>query len=369
MQHILQAGLSSGMSATEGIHSKKPHKVDPGFDGFKYVLPQSFVPDLQSRQVTFRGANGDVKAPYMIWGAWAWGDTATWHWKPGELSALKEAWQLAVKAGATFIDTAQAYGSGESERICGGLFKGLPRDQFIIQTKWYVVPDNATNIFSPVKAPEKQLKQSLDRMALDYVDVYIVHGHIHASSIAQVAKGLSECVKSGMTRTVGVANYSVDDMIKMADELAKYDIPLATNQCEYHILRRLPETEGMLQACRDRGIVFQSYSSLAQGRLSGKYNSEHEPPKTYRFSSYPMKDLEPTLQVLREIATARSTSISSVALNYNMSKGVVPTVGIRNPKQAEENLQAFGWRLTDEEIQKTDSVSLEGKATKLWQQG
>lgn len=92
-----------------------------------------------------------------------------------------------------------------------------------------MVPDNATNILSPVKAPEKQLKQALERMALDYVDVYIVHGHIHASSIAQVAKGLSECVKSSMTKTVGVANYSVDDMMKTADELAKYDIPLATN--------------------------------------------------------------------------------------------------------------------------------------------
>ncbi|KAL8726131.1 MAG: hypothetical protein Q9181_006168 [Wetmoreana brouardii] len=369
MQHILQTGLSSGMSATEGIHSQKLHKVDPNFDGFKYVLPQSFVPDLKSKQVTFKGAYGDVKAPYIIWGAWAWGDEATWHWKPEELSGLKEGWQLAVKAGATFIDTAQAYGSGESERICGELFKGMPRDQFVIQTKWYVVPDNPTNLFSPSKAPAKMLKESLERMGLEYIDVYIVHGHIHTSSIAQVAKGLSECVKSGMTKTVGVANYSVDDMIKMADELAKYDIPLATNQCEYHILRRLPETEGMLQACRDRGIVFQSYSSLAQGRLTGKYTPEHEPPKTYRFSSYPMKDLEPTLNVLKEIAGARSTSVSAVALNYNMSKGVVPTVGIRSRQQVEQNLQAFGWRLTDEEIQKIDSVSLEGKATALWQQG
>lgn len=124
MQHIPQADLSSGMSATEDIHTKKAHNVDPGFDGFKYVLPQSFVPNLRSKQVTFQGANGDAKAPYIIWGTWAWGDTATWHWNPEELSALKEAWQLAVKARATFIDTAQAYGSGESERICGELLRG-----------------------------------------------------------------------------------------------------------------------------------------------------------------------------------------------------------------------------------------------------
>ena len=141
-----------------------------------------------------------------------------------------------------------------------------------------------------------------------------------------------------MTKTVGVANYSVNGMLKMANEQAKYGIPLATNQCEYSVLRRLPETEGMLQACRDRGIVFQSYSSLAQGRLTGKYTPDNEPPKTYRYSSCPMKDLEPTVNILKEIANTRSTSISSVALNYNMSKGIVPTVGIRRLKQVEENM-------------------------------
>lgn len=82
-----------------------------------------------------------------------------------------------------------------------------------------------------------------------------------------------------------------------------------------------------------------------------------------------MKDLQPTLDVLKETANARSRSMSSVALSYNISKGVDPTVGIRKPQQAEENLQAFGWRLTEKEIQKFDTVSLKGKATALWQQG
>lgn len=95
---------------------------------------------------------------------------------------------MAVKAGAGFVDTAQAYGSGQSERICGKLFIDLPRDQYIIQTKWYVVPENATNQFSPSKAPEKMLRQSLERMGLDYIDIYIVHGRIHASSIAKLLK-------------------------------------------------------------------------------------------------------------------------------------------------------------------------------------
>lgn len=190
----------------------------------------------------------------------------------------------------------------------------------------YVVPDNATNLLSPAMAPAKMLKESLDRMGLESIDIYLVHGHIHASSIAQVAKGLAECVDSGMTKTVGVANYSTEDMLKMSDELAKYDIPLATNQCEYSVLRRHPEIHGLLQACKDKGIIFQSYSSLAQGRLTGKYSKENPPPKTHRFSSYPMEDVEHILNVLRDIGAKRGKPVAAVALNYNISKGVVPVV-------------------------------------------
>ncbi|MCJ1256535.1 hypothetical protein MMC24_004356 [Lignoscripta atroalba] len=367
MQHVLQTGLSMGMSATNGLHSSRPTPVDPSFDGLSNILPDSFVPTAHSRLV-LRGAKANVSIPYISIGAWSWGDKSTWHYSPSELPAIKEAWEVLRSAGLNWIDTAQAYGSGESERICADLFSGLQRDQFVVQTKWFVVP-NATNILSPSHAPAKMLKESLERLRLDYIDIYLVHGHIHPSSISTVAKGLAECVNSGMTKTVGVANYSTEDMIKMADELAKYNIPLATNQCEFSVLRRHPEIHGLLQACKERGIVFQSYSSLAQGRLTGKYNAQHEPPKTYRFSSYPMKELEPTLKVLAQIADERQTSISAVALNYNLSKGVVPVVGVRSPGQAEQNLKALGWRLTREEIRRIEAVSFEGKATSLWQQG
>lgn len=367
---MLQAGLASGMSATEGPHRKNQVGVDPSFDGMACVLPQSFIPTAESR-VTFRGKKGNVEVPLIFWGAWSWGDKATWHWSDSEMPALEEAWKLATSAGMTFVDNAQAYGSGEAERIEGRLHETFnkSRDSFWVQTKWYVVPDNATNLLHPSQAPAKMLAESLSRLNLSYIDSYLVHGHIHASTVAQVAKSLAECVDSGMTRTVGVANYSAKDMLALRDELARYDVPLATNQCEYSLLRRHPETSGLLQTCRDNDIVFQSYSSLAQGRLTGKYSKENPPPKEYRFSSYPMGQLEGTLDVLRGIAESRAVSMSAVALNYNISKGVVPTVGIRKPEQAKENLGALGWRLSEAEMRRLDAVSLQGKTTVLWQQG
>ncbi|KAK5075368.1 hypothetical protein LTS08_001565 [Lithohypha guttulata] len=373
-QKILQTGLSAGMSAVSGFHSSKPHKISEDYDGLQHVLPDSFKPSLESRY-TLRGRNGqDVHVPLISWGAWSWGDTSTFHWSDDELPALRQAWQRCIETGMTFVDTAQVYGSGKSEEILGDLINnhssGIDRSKIFVQTKWLPnVTDQATNALHPVDAPVKELRNTLDRMRLQYVDSYMVHGPIHLSSIKQVAKGLAKCVEDGMTKAVGVANYSVDDMLKMKEALAEYGIPLATNQCEFSILRRLPETEGMLEACRKNDIVFQAYSSIAQGRLSGKYDIDNPPPKEYRFSSYDMKHVQPAIDELRLLGQKYGVSAASVAINWVICKGALPVVGMRKESQAQEDIAALGWRLTNEEIAKLDSLGFEGKTTKLWQQG
>jgi aryl-alcohol dehydrogenase-like predicted oxidoreductase len=96
---------------------------------------------------------------------------------------VQAAWKLCVQNGMAFVDSAQSCCSGEAERIHGSILKDIPRSQTFVQTKWYVVPDNATNLFSPSKAPAKMLRYSLQRLDLEYTDCYLFHGHIHASSI------------------------------------------------------------------------------------------------------------------------------------------------------------------------------------------
>lgn len=370
MQHVLQAGLSSGMSAVSGIHTgnhTKPNPVNPSFDGLATVMPEDWIPTADTK-VIYKGKNGDVHAPPLCIGAWSWGDKATWHWKDEERPHVTEAWKHCVSKGVNFIDTAQVYGTGRSETICGELVKGMPRNSFIMQTKYYVVPQ-MKDILHPTDAPLKKLETSLKNFGLDYVDIYLVHGPIHLQSISRIAKGMADCVDKGLAKTVGVANYSLEDMIKMADELAKYGVPLAINQCEYSVLRRQPELSGLLQECKKRGIVFQSYSSLGQGRLTGKYTKDNQPPKTYRFSSYDMADIEPINALLKKIADKHNVPISAVALNYNMCKGITPVVGVRKEEQAIANCAALGWRLSNEEIREIDSVSFEGHTTSMWQQG
>lgn len=368
-QHVLQTGLASGMSATEGpMHSPHPNPVDPKMSEESYVLPSEIIPDSRAR-ITLRGKAHDVLVPYICIGAWSWGDKATWKYDAErDLPRIRAAWSKLRQVGLTFVDTAPAYGDGDSERICGQLFKDMRREEFIIQTKWMSWPD-PTNVFLQSHGLENELRSSLERLGLEHVDVYLVHGPIHLSMISTVAQGLANCVNSGLARTVGVANYDRDDIIKMADELDKHGVPLAVNQCEYSVIRRHPEVHGLIRECRQRGIVFQGYASLGEGRLSNKYSRFHEPPRTYRFSSYPMHMLEPTLSVLEQIAEERRVPVAAVALNFSINKGVLSLVGIRSGEQAEQDMQALGWRLTPEEMRRIESVSIEGHTTVLWQHG
>ncbi|KAK3329154.1 NADP-dependent oxidoreductase domain-containing protein [Apodospora peruviana] len=340
MQTALQKGLSFGMSAVSGIHSGKPRWADHALAG-KNILPESFCLDTKAR-VKFQSSTGHTI-------------DASYHWNENELPAVKEAWKTLYDAGIDLINTAEAYANGGSEAIVGKLVAGLPRDSFVRQTRWLSTPFKAANFVHPVDAAVK----SLECLKLEYVDIYLVHGPIHPQSIASGAKGMAHCVEQGLARAVGVANYGQDDMLKFRDELAKYNIPLATNQCEFNMLRRHPELSELTEACRTNNIVFQSYSSPAQSRLTGKHTKENPPPKSYRFSSYDMDDIEPTLETLRAIAQKLGKSMASVALNYNIRKGALPL----------DAVDALEWRLAPEEMVEIDKVSVVGRITSLWQQG
>lgn len=365
----MQVGLAAGMSATEGIHSPHPKPVDPKLGDPAYVLPSDAMPDSQSRIALRTRSGKDVLIPYMSIGAWSWGDKATFGYDATrDLPRIHAAWEKLKAVGLTFVDTAQSYGDGESERICGTLFENMPRDSFVVQTKWLSTPD-MVNTLTQSNGPKLRLKDSLSRLGLDYVDIYLVAGPIHPSLISTVAKGMADCVESGLTRAVGVANYNTQEMIKMADELAKNGVPLAVSQCEFSVIRRLPEVSGMIRECKKRSICFQGFASLAEGRLTGKYNRYEQPRRTLRFSSYPMHMLEPTINVLKSIAQERRVPIPAVALNYSINKGAVPLVGVRNPEQATEDMQALGWRLTEDEIRRIEEVSLQGNTSAFLQHG
>jgi len=321
-------------------------------------------------KVMLKGKAGDISVPAVVCGTWAWGDR-TWSYDEAkDLPGIQETWNLLNSKGLGFYDTAEVYGMGASEKIIGAQLANMSEEErknVIIATKWLPVPVLPTRWFP--KGVVACLKDSLKRLGVSQVDLYQVHGKVHfMTSIETVAKGLAQCVHEGLAKTVGVSNYSKEDMIRMYDALAKEGIPLASNQIEYSLVRRLPESDGLLEAAHTRNIVPLAYSPLAQGRLSGKYSVANPPPSGRRFSNYPMEELEPLLEVMRKIAEKRDVPVSAVGLNWILCKGVIPLPGARNAKQAEQNAQCLGWRLTDEEIAELERHSKEGSLS-FWQKG
>lgn len=330
-------------------------------------------------------ANGSIPVPSLCIGTWAWGDS--WTWKNASPTAIKDlegAWQAIAAANLFFLDTAEVYGQGESERIIARLRansdllkdnKSTPsfNSNLVIASKFLPIPWPPTRVLAPARGMEAACRGSLARLGgASSMDLYQIHGPVHfANSIDSMAGGLARCVEKGLTRAVGVSNYSRDEMARMDDALRRRGLRLATNQVEFSLLRTLPEKSGLLEECRKRGVVLMAYSPLGMGRLTGKYGGDNPVPAGRRFGNFPMEKLEPLLEVVRKVAGAQGVSCSAVALKWVIQKGAIPLGGVKNARQAEENARAASeeWALTEEEMKELDGVALEGTTSLMWQHG
>jgi len=313
--------------------------------------------------------------PVMGLGTWAWGDRSTWGMDGYDPSygfdTIRGAYARAIAAGVTLLDTAEMYGNGESERIIGRLLREdtANRDRVVVATKFMPFPWRVPL----ARALMKSLRASLERLGLPFVHLYQIHGPISFRPARAVAAALAAPYRAGLVKAVGVSNYSEGEMRAIHGALAAEGIPLATNQVEYSLLRTMPETSGLLRACRDLDVTLLAYSPLAMGRLTGKYGVANPPPGKRNFSAFPMAEIEPVVAELRRIGTAHGgKSPAQVALNWVMCKGAVPIPGAKNAAQAEQNAGALGWGLLPDEVAALDRVAKFGQRglfNRVWQHG
>jgi aryl-alcohol dehydrogenase-like predicted oxidoreductase len=320
-------------------------------------------------------AGTDIPLPELGLGTWAWGDRTTWGMNGYDTSydfaTIRAAYDASLRAGVTLLDTAEMYGDGESERIIGRLLRedAARRDRVVVATKFMPFPWRAPF----AGALEAALRASLERLGLPWVHLYQIHGAISLRSARTEAAALAQAFRAGLVKAVGVSNYSERELRAMHAALAAHGIPLATNQVEYSLLRTMPETRGLLGACRELGVTLLAYSPLGMGRLTGKYDAANPPPGKRSFSAYPMAEIEPVVAELRRLgATHGGRTPSQVALNWLICKGAVPIPGAKNAAQAEQNAGALGWRLAADEVAALDRVAKNGQRgvfNRVWQHG
>lgn len=287
-------------------------------------------------------------------GAWQWGDRVVWQYGHGYGDAeVHQAFLASLDDGIRFVDTAEVYGNGRSERLLGQFLKETDQP-VLVASKFFPWPWRLIK-----NALARALKGSLTRLGMESVDLYQIHWPTPFMSIDRMMEGLAECVKLGLTRTVGVSNFSQTQMLAAYSSLARHNIPLASNQVHYSLLNCSVERSGTLARCKELGIRLIAYSPIEKGLLSGKYSADSPPPGA-RSRNYTglLPKIGPLLKLMTEIGQDHGgKSNVQIALNWVICKGALPIPGAKNAEQAQVNAGALGWRLTDEEVARLDETS------------
>jgi aryl-alcohol dehydrogenase-like predicted oxidoreductase len=333
----------------------------------------------------------ELVVPALGIGIWSWGDKNIWGYGQSYTQDdVTQAYRTCLDAGFNFFDTAEMYGSGESERLLGACRRvdGRP---IVIASKFAPPLSRFSRTRTSAHSLLEALDHSLERLGVECIDLYQIHFPSPLLKVDALMDVLAEAEQAGKVRAVGVSNYSAAMMRQAHTRLAQHHIPLASNQVHYNLLHRYPETNGVLDTCRELNVALIAYSPLEQGILSGKYRVGSAPASipfgrrllasigprldplgdtkgsisTFQRLLHGTRDtrpakLEPLFVVLEEIARAHKKTIAQVSLNWLVCQDecIIPIPGAKNARQASENIGALGWRLTEEECARINQAEV-----------
>lgn len=272
----------------------------------------------------------------------------------------------ALEAGVNFIDTADIYAGGESERILGRWLKGK-RDRLVIATKVFFPTDHGPNDRGSGRVHVRRaIEASLRRLETDCVDLYQVHCWDRRTPLEETLSVLTDLVREGKVRYIGCSNYTawqIEKSIRVSERehLARYDCL----QPQYSLVVRDIERE-ILPVCREEGLGVIPWSPLGAGFLTGKYTRAQKPAAGTRLANWEdtaqrhMTDRNFDLvDLLAKIGKERDKPVPAVALRWllDVSGITAPIVGARSVAQLVQSLACAEWTLTPEEWKAIDRAS------------
>lgn len=305
-----------------------------------------------------------LRVSQVALGTMTFGIGAAWSRPEVECRPIFDAY---VEQGGNFIDTANMYTGGESERMVGR-FIAADRDRFVLATK-YANAAPGRNDPNEAGMHRKSIVQSVDRslsrLGVDYIDLYFAHFWDFTAPVEEVLRAFDDLIRAGKILHVGLSD--VPAWVVSRGQ-AFHDLrglpPIACMQLEYSLVQRSIEREHIpLATAHDIGIM--AWSPLAGGILSGKYTAAGQgAADTGGANRMDSMQLQPLDERNRAIAIAvdaiaREAGVrsSQVALAWIMSRGIIPIVGATRPEQLLENLAACDLVLPDETLRALDEIS------------
>jgi aryl-alcohol dehydrogenase-like predicted oxidoreductase len=290
-------------------------------------------------------------------GTWQFG-SREWGYGDGYAADVAPALvRRAVELGVAFIDTAEAYGPGRSERIVGAAVRGLePRP--IVATKLLPIAPA-----EPIVA--WQARGSARRLGVDTIDLYQVHWPNPLVSPRRVMQSIRPLVEDGLVSHVGVSNFSLDQWREAERALRR---PVMSNQVRFSLASPGP-LRALVPYAVEHGRAVIAYSPLGQGLLSGHHAQGARVVGMRRMTPHFRGDgitrATPLLDVLRDVAAAHAATPAQIALAWLVGHGsVIAIPGARTIEQLEENVAA-----ADIELAPNEMMRLTGEAERLAAEG
>ncbi|MCD6219291.1 aldo/keto reductase [Candidatus Calescamantes bacterium] len=318
-------------------------------------------------------SQGELEISSICLGCWAIvGDTT---WGSQDLDNSIATIQRALDLGINFLDTAEAYGDGLSERLIAKALTGRKREDVVIATK--VLPQNLKK-----ERLIRSCEASLHRLNTDYIDVYYIHWPNRSIPLEETIETMERLKSQGKIRYIGVSNFGKKDLSEMV-RLVKPVI----NQLPYSLLWRAIEFE-ILPTCKKYEVPVACYSPLMQGLLTGKFRSADEVPvgraRTRLFrgnrpmSRHGEKGAEvetfAAINKIREISEDVGVSMTQLSLAWLLEQECVAcvVVGARSPEQVEEIVKGSDIKLSKEIISRLNKATeliktLMGNNPDMWQ--
>lgn len=333
-------------------------------------------PSRYDNAVFRRAGRSGLVLPALSFGLWHnFGDTATLENQRASIFA-------AFDHGITHFDLANNYGppAGSAEINFGRILRqdlGAHRDELLISTKagWDMWAGPYGRGGGSRKALLSSLDQSLNRLGVDYVDIFYSHRYDANTPLEETADALASAVRQGKALYVGISSYSGPKTREIAALLAERKVPLLLNQPSYNLLNRWVEKD-LLAASSEVGAGVIAFTPLAQGLLTGKYLNGI--PQDARVNRPGGDFLRPEhlsdqniarAKALNEIAAGRGQSLAQLAIAWVLRDPRVTSalIGASSPKQIIENLGALNnLDFTPEELAAIDVHAIEG-GVNLWE--
>lgn len=283
-------------------------------------------------------------------GCWVFGPD---QWQGPAKEELLATMGLALQYGLTHFDTASDYGDGRSELVVGQFLRDK-RDRVFLASKASIDEMNAQLML-------ERVNQSLARLQTDWIDLYYIHWPRQGKDLRPLMEGLELARQQGKIRAIGVSNFSVEQMAQVA-EVGKID----AHQLGYNLFWRVAEKD-VMPYCRQHGIALVTYSSIAQGILTGKFPRDLQlgPGDQRAEIIFFEPELWPYIyegvERLKGLAQEIDRPLAHLAIRWVLHQAGISSalVGARKVYQIEQNIQALAGHIPAEIFERMTEISAE----------